>query len=61
MLGLLTFRPCMSKIPSLAFRCVPQFTAFIMHHNEEIYQVAYIVPMVCFAVCAAYGIKVLKS
>ena len=41
--------------------CVPQFTAFIMHHNEHIYQIAYIVPMICFAVCAAYGIKVLKS
>jgi FHS family L-fucose permease-like MFS transporter len=37
--------------------CVPQFTAFIMHQNETFYQVAYIVPMVCFAVCAWYGYK----
>ena len=37
--------------------CVPQFTAFIMHRNEAFYQVAYIVPLVCFAVCAYYGIK----
>ena len=37
--------------------CVPQFTAYIMHQNETFYQVAYIVPLVCFAVCAYYGIK----
>ena len=37
--------------------CVPQFTAFIMHRNEAFYQVAYIVPLVCFAVCAFYGFK----
>lgn len=37
--------------------CVPQFTAFIMHQNETFYQVAYIVPMVCFAVCAWYGYR----
>ena len=35
--------------------CVPQFTAFLMHRNAEIYQVAYIVPLVCFVVCACYG------
>ena len=35
--------------------CVPQFTAYIMHQNETFYQVAYIVPLVCFAVCAYYG------
>lgn len=35
--------------------CVPQFTAFIMHRNESFYQVAYIVPLICFAVCAYYG------
>lgn len=35
--------------------CLPQFTAYIMHINEQIYQVAYIVPMVCFAFCAYYG------
>ena len=37
--------------------CVPQFTAYIMHQNETFYQVAYIVPLVCFAVCAFYGYK----
>ena len=37
--------------------CVPQFTAYIMHQNETFYQVAYIVPLVCFAVCALYGYK----
>jgi FHS family L-fucose permease-like MFS transporter len=37
--------------------CVPQFTAYIMHQNEHIYQIAYIIPMVCFAVCAYYGYK----
>jgi FHS family L-fucose permease-like MFS transporter len=37
--------------------CVPQFTAYIMHQNETFYQVAYIVPLVCFAVCAYYGYK----
>ncbi len=35
--------------------CVPQFTAYIMHRNETFYQVAYIVPLICFAVCAYYG------
>ena len=38
--------------------CVPQFTAYVMHQNEAFYQIAYIVPMICFAVCAAFGIKV---
>lgn len=37
--------------------CVPQFTAYIMHQNEHVYQIAYIIPMVCFAVCAYYGYK----
>jgi FHS family L-fucose permease-like MFS transporter len=37
--------------------CVPQFTAYIMHQNETFYQVAYVVPLVCFAVCAYYGYK----
>ena len=36
--------------------CVPQFTAYIMHQNAHIYQIAYIVPLVCFIVCAFYGI-----
>lgn len=35
--------------------CVPQFTAFVMNRYEYIYQVAYVVPMICFAVCAYYG------
>jgi FHS family L-fucose permease-like MFS transporter len=35
--------------------CVPQFTAYIMHHNAEIYHIAYLIPLVCFAVCAYYG------
>ena len=37
--------------------CIPQFTAYIMHQNETFYQVAYIIPLVCFAVCAYYGYK----
>ena len=40
--------------------CVPQFTAFLMHRNAEIYQIAYIVPLVCFVVCAGYGIMYRK-
>lgn len=41
----------------VANACVPQFTAYIMHHNEHIYQIAYIVPLVCFIYCAYYGWK----
>jgi len=37
--------------------CLPQFTAFIMHLNERVYHIAYIVPMICFAFCAYYGWK----
>ena len=37
--------------------CVPQLTAYIMHKNADVYQVAYIVPLVCFAVCAYYGMR----
>lgn len=40
--------------------CVPQFTAFIMDCNKEIYHIAYIVPMICFVVCAFYGMKYRK-
>ena len=40
--------------------CVPQFTAFIMHQNAHIYQIAYIVPLVCFVVCAFYGMMYRK-
>ena len=35
--------------------CVPQLTAYIMHQHEHIYQIAYIIPMICFAFCAFYG------
>ena len=37
--------------------CLPQLTAYIMHHNPQIYQIAYLVPMVCFIFCAYYGWK----
>ena len=41
--------------------CVPQFTAYIMHSNEAVYQIAYVVPLICFAVCAAFGLKVCRK
>lgn len=37
--------------------CLPQLTAYIMHHFESIYQIAYIVPLICFIFCAYYGWK----
>ena len=37
--------------------CLPQLTAYFMHANEEMYYIAYIVPMICFAFCAYYGWK----
>ena len=37
--------------------CLPQLTAYVMHVNEQMYHVAYLVPMVCFAFCAYYGWK----
>ncbi len=37
--------------------CLPQLTAYIMHHNPQIYQIAYIVPLICFIFCAYYGVK----
>lgn len=37
--------------------CLPQLTAFIMHHKPQIYQIAYIVPLICFGFCAYYGWK----
>lgn len=40
--------------------CVPQFTAFIMHQSEQVYHIAYIIPMICFAVCAFYGMRYRK-
>lgn len=43
--------------------CIPQLTAFLMLRLSDIYQVAYFIPMLCFAVCAwyAYYYKQLKS
>lgn len=40
--------------------CVPQTTAFFMHHYSEVYHMAYIIPMVCFAFCAYYGWRNIK-
>lgn len=37
--------------------CLPQLTAYIMHHFEHIYHIAYIVPLICFIFCAYYGWK----
>ena len=37
--------------------CLPQLTAYFMHHFESIYYVAYVVPMICFFFCAYYGWK----
>ena len=37
--------------------CLPQLTAYIMHHNPQVYQIAYIVPLICFIFCAYYGWK----
>lgn len=37
--------------------CLPQLTAFVMMLNPTWYHAAYVIPMICFAVCAWYGIK----
>ena len=37
--------------------CLPQLTAFIMHRNQSHYYIAYIIPLICFIVCAYYGWK----
>lgn len=37
--------------------CLPQLTAFFMMLNPAWYHAAYIVPMICFGVCAWYGYK----
>lgn len=37
--------------------CLPQLTAYFMHVNEQMYYVAYIVPLICFIFCAYYGWK----
>ena len=36
---------------------LPQLTAYIMDINENIYYIAYIIPLVCFLFCAYYGWK----
>jgi len=37
--------------------CLPQFTAYVMQLNANIYHVAYVIPLVCFLFCAYYGWK----
>ncbi|MBP5335579.1 MAG: L-fucose:H+ symporter permease [Bacteroidales bacterium] len=37
--------------------CLPQLTAFVMHLNAAVYHIAYIIPLICFIVCAYYGWK----
>ena len=37
--------------------CLPQLTAFVMHRNPSHYYIAYIIPLICFIVCAYYGWK----
>ena len=37
--------------------CLPQLTAWVMSHYPEVYQTAYLVPLVCFIFCAYYGWK----
>lgn len=37
--------------------CLPQLTAYLMHVNEHVYYIAYIVPLICFLVCGWYGAR----
>ena len=37
--------------------CLPQLTAYVMNSNPQIYQIAYIIPLICFCFCAYYGWK----
>lgn len=37
--------------------CLPQLTAYVMNSNPQIYQIAYIIPLICFGFCAYYGWK----
>ena len=37
--------------------CLPQLTAWVMSHYPEVYQTAYLVPLICFIFCAYYGWK----
>lgn len=32
-----------------------EYWAYLMHVNEQMYHLAYVVPMVCFLFCAYYG------
>ena len=36
---------------------LPPLTGHLMDINEHFYHIAYIIPMICFAVCAYYGWK----
>ncbi len=36
---------------------LPQLTAFFMNREPEFYQVAYVIPMICFLFCVYYGWK----
>lgn len=35
--------------------CLPQLTAYFMHSSTTAYQLAYFIPLICFAFCAYYG------
>ena len=35
--------------------CLPQLTAYFMHSSSTAYQLAYFIPLICFAFCAYYG------
>lgn len=37
-----------------------EMTAYFMHVNEEVYHLAYVIPMLCFVFCAYYGWKKYK-
>lgn len=37
--------------------CLPQLTAWVMSHYPEVYQTAYLVPLICFIFCTYYGWK----
>lgn len=37
--------------------CLPQLTAWVMSHYPNIYQIAYLIPLMCFGFCAYYGWK----
>lgn len=37
--------------------CLPQLTAYVMYKNGDFYYIAYVIPLICFAICAYYGWK----